>query len=526
MIDIRLHKVSAKWMVALCWALAMAALTADAASAGTYTMKSCNVPGNPSMPATGWQWTNTPETYSSDACLAGGGFAIGAGPMQRATAANMYLDVPSDPAYHLVAIRRVRLWLIARLAGSGSWLFVAWSSSSSAGVQSGNLFGPPGGTALGVPISTPLLHADTKAFNVVLSCSGNTWDGCYPMSPLPLEIRGAEVELEEFSRPGANFVEMARTSSGVDVPERSIVRYEVFDQESGVTRVSVRLGSTVVGVHDYTSECRYDRMTPCPRTRSNEMNVDTSILPSGSHRLTLTVTDAAGNEAVVPGGVISVGPQSAIKDEDSISRAGAVKLTARLVGRGSLKRPLEYRAGTRVRGRLTTSKGVPLREVPLEVVERTGGGKPPVRAAAVVTGADGRFTYKVRALLPSRTITIAYRSRQGRAVIARKRLRVWVAAAGTMRVGLRGVMVRYRGSVQSRPLPRRGKLVLVQGRAIGGAWTTFARHRTSRAGTFSGVYRLRVRRPGVKLQFRMVIGREPGYPFALGASRVVTRTVR
>ena len=44
-------------------------------------------------------------------------------------------------------------------------------------------------------------------------------------------------------------------------------------------------------------------------------------------------------------------------------------------------------------------------------------------------------------------------------------------------------------------MPRGGKLVIVQGRAKGGSWQTFASRRAGKSGAFKGRYRLKVRAP-------------------------------
>jgi hypothetical protein len=75
-------------------------------------------------------------------------------------------------------------------------------------------------------------------------------------------------------------------------------------------------------------------------------------------------------------------------------------------------------------------------------------------------------------------------------------------------------------------MPRGGKKIYIQGRARGGAWQRFAARRTNAAGRFAGRYRLRVRRPGIKLQFRVEIPRQKGYAYAAQVGSPVTKTVR
>ena len=78
----------------------------------------------------------------------------------------------------------------------------------------------------------------------------------------------------------------------------------------------------------------------------------------------------------------------------------------------------------------------------------------------------------------------------------------------------------------SRPLPKLGKRVLLQGRTRGYAWATFRSARTNRVGHFSGGYRLPFRRPGVKLEIRVVVPAERSYPYLIYIGRPVTLLVR
>jgi hypothetical protein len=101
-----------------------------------------------------------------------------------------------------------------------------------------------------------------------------------------------------------------------------------------------------------------------------------------------------------------------------------------------------------------------------------------------------------------------------------------VRAAAILQTSLRGTLVRFGGRVVSGPLPPRGKRVLLQGKAPGYSWATFATVRTNRHGRFTGNYRLPVRRPGVKLQIRVVVPTERGYPYASYTGRPITLRVR
>jgi hypothetical protein len=103
---------------------------------------------------------------------------------------------------------------------------------------------------------------------------------------------------------------------------------------------------------------------------------------------------------------------------------------------------------------------------------------------------------------------------------------VTVKAGVKLSVSLNGIVATYRGTVLAGAMPKSGKLVVVQGRAKGGSWQTFATRRARKGGAFNGRYRLKVRRPGKQLQFRVRVLAESGWNFAGVTSRPVTRRVR
>lgn len=177
-----------------------------------------------------------------------------------------------------------------------------------------------------------------------------------------------------------------------------------------------------------------------------------------------------------------------------------------------------------VRGRVLTQDGLPIGGGRVELQETPQSGRVGAASRELTTEPDGVFAYTVPRG-PSRTLTFKYGG-TGDATPAVQRLKLRVRASASLRVTLDGVRVRYRGSVLSKPLPRAGKRVEIQGRAPGAAWKTFAVRRTSRRGAFSGTYRLRVHRPGVRLQFRVRVPGEKGYPFLAFVGRAENRTVR
>ncbi len=503
-------------------------LDPNRAYAGTYVMRSCNVPGEHRAPAAPWKWVHTGGTYANDECGSGGGFGLNAGAMQRASTAAVVLARPTEGPQSVIAIRRVRLWMIARLGGSGSALFVAMSSGDGKGTVAQDIFGPPGGDTLAAPFVSPTLLTDTALFYVVLSCSGSAPDGCTPASINPLEIRGAEVTLFEDVAPtgmidGGKLLEN-KTQDGI----RS-VSYVVSDQESGVAQVSLLVGTKAVASQDFESECPHSDFAACPRSRTGVLEFDTRSVPDGSYPFSLRVTDAAGNREVIQATDsihIANGDSGRALANGDGATANA-RLRASFAGRRNSSTTVPYGQATMIHGRLTNSVGRPIAHATVEIIETPLLRQAGARRSSVITRANGTFSYRIARRVTSRSFRLQYRLNLGSPnVAASRRLRLNVAAAGTLRVRLRGVRVIYNGIVLTRPIPARGKLVYVEGRSVGGAWTRFAVRRTNRSGRFSGRYRLRVHRPGVRLQFRIQIPSEQGYPYVHGTSRSVARIVR
>ena len=538
------HAATARSSIARVLLLTIIATLAstDLARAGTYPMRSCNVPGHRSASTGPWQWQAIPNAAATNHCAGGGGFGFalpGSHELQRETAAVVNLTRPSQGAQRVIAIRRARLWMIARLSGHGSALYaVAQSIAANGAVQQTGIFGPPGGDAVASPYLSPVLAQDTASFGVLLVCSGSTSGSCHADATHPLEIRGTEITLEESVPPDAAIVGGALTAPGSQSGVRA-VSYSVVDHESGVAKVEVMLGDVVVAGRDLSgdpSQCSYSDFAACQPTRNEDLAVDTRAVADGTHPLALRVTDAAGNRRLVQAAApVTVANGSAAGASAAARGAAngegasdAAKLTVRFSSTKRAALTVPYGRRVTIRGRLTDAAGKPIKNARIQVRERPATtGSRVLDKGGARTRADGSFRYTVAKTASSRSLRVAYLSHLGDAkAVATKTLTLRVRASVSLKVGLRGISVSYSGRLLSKPVPRRGKLLFIQGRATGGAWQTFATRRTSRTGRFSGRYRLRVRRPGVRLQFRVRVPAEAGYPFSSRIGRSVTRRVR
>jgi hypothetical protein len=236
----------------------------------------------------------------------------------------------------------------------------------------------------------------------------------------------------------------------------------------------------------------------------------------------LRITDAAGNQRLIAG----PHPVSVTTGAASHDGASGVRLSA-FFAKSQSTYTINFRRTVRVRGRLLDSLGRVIGGARLEIAEQPDMPGAQETLSHTTTRKDGTFSFVASGNKPSRSIVVRYVNQAGAGVpTASRRLHLRVRAASTFRLTLRGTAVRYKGRLLTYPQPRRGKKIYIQGRASGSAWQRFAVRWTDGKGRFSGRYRLRVRRPGVRLQFRVEIPKQKGYPYAPRVGHVITRTVR
>lgn len=502
-------------------AIVAVGLTSNApASAGTYVVRSCNVPGYAPTSAALWKWQQAGYTAAFNDCAVGGGFGLDALWLTKSTVSEVLVARPTSGPKSAIRIRRARLWLVARLEGSGSTMYVTTRTNSAAGgVEQTVLFGKPGGDTLSSPYETPLLPEDTTRFRVVLACSVNAPDDCHPGHTRQLEIKAAQVTLAEDVAPAVKLRSGTLTSGGPQTGLRS-VGYAVGDQESGVAKVEGLLGDTVVGLRSLASACSYAEFNACPAGDNDELVVDTRGVPDGTYSFRLRVTDAAGNR------IAEQAPNPIVVSNGEIA-SSKLRLVARFVKPNGSTVTAKYGRRLAIRGRLTDSTGHVLGHAQVGAIERRALTGATMRTRLLRTDAKGKFAYKVRARGPSRSIAFEASAQvDGVSAFVRRTLKLRVRAASTLAVSLKGVRVRYSGRIASRPVPAAGKLIVMQGRVPGGTWQTFATRRSNRRGHFAGNYRLRVHRPGVTLQFRVRVPSEASYPYVAGYGPTVTKRVR
>lgn len=514
---------AALWLAAI---MAMLLTDAAPARAGTYVMRNCNVPGQPNSPMHPWEALDNGlhDISVVDSCASGGGVAFTIGDPQQLPVGrnpNIFIKRPAGPRSQIQFVKVV-LWYAARLAGSGSPLnFTTYLYGPDYAVTEGVSNPPPGSENL---VAEQQLKPDTAYYYVGIYCGQLTMprpmEPCVAANRVPLQIRGMEVTLREDVPPTVLKPTGSLLEGG---PQRGIrtLTYSALDPESGLSKVRVFLDDTVVATHDLTPRCPYSDFTVCPASLEETLQVDTHAVSNGRHRLTLRVQDAAGNERVVDGG-----HPVEVVNETVRESAAPFSVLAKFSGTSRSTVTVPYGRRVVVRGRLTQGSQPVGAGARLEVLERLDRKRAREHVASrVETEAGGSFTVRVATNRPSRIVRLAYRPADGSQVVSRA-LKVRVRAASRMRATLRGRLVRFSGRVLGAPFPKGGKRVVMEGRSPGSAWTPFKNLRTDRKGRFSGTYRLRVRRPGVRLKVRAVVPNEVGYGYIGSRSRAVRLRVR
>ena len=312
-------------------AVVIVLIAPSVARAGAYKMYTCNVPGKPvSNPTVGpWKWElDGLNTYHFDRCATNGTFGIGLNvrEMRGNATARLALRRPTSGPFSRIGIVRYRTWLIAELSGTGAPAFISH----------GGAFSPPGGANPdAAPWVSPIYDQANGSAIVQLLCAvGN----CLFASSTPLQARGIEVDLYEEAPPAASIDGGSLLAGGAQGETRSL-GYAASDQESGVARVDVILGDTVVAIDDASSDpqsCPRTGFNACRGTRAGELAVNTRRVPNGMHPLRLRVTDAAGNKRIVQGPSVHVanGPD-AIGNPNGTNAADAVGLTVSFAKRAA-----------------------------------------------------------------------------------------------------------------------------------------------------------------------------------------------
>jgi hypothetical protein len=286
-------------------------------------------------------------------------------------------------------------------------------------------------------------------------------------------------------------------------------------------------------------------LRPCPATVSADIGFDSSRLAAGTHRLIVSVTDAAGNAAPVldrtitipappaspsapniPGNVLAA-PGTA----NGVGASSSAVLTARWQSTAKPRLVVPFGRSETITGRLTDLGGLPIGAARIAVAmtpAMAGASGSALRAAR--TAANGTFTVRLPAGLSSRSVVLSYTAHAGEprpAAVRALQLAVDapVAMTVTPRTASARGTIRFHGRLLAGPFPKGGKPVILEARSGGGTWLEFHVARTDAHGRFASNYSFKFPGPA-RYQFRAVCEQEADYPFAAGVSRAIPVTER
>ncbi len=517
-------------------ALITLALIPAHASAGTYVVHSCRLPNGAPGEAVGWSAARSGANgpHAQDRCEQGGALTAGFSQVgdHHTPWVTWTFRAPSD-----VSVERFTYWRYARVhyAERSSY---REASNYSAGAE-GQAASPDRCFGFGTPCREKgRPTADPfDAANRVESVDGippSFWMNCgrsggvagCPSYTYPrMVIYAARITMRDDSHPTISGI--GGTLLGArDLRDSASLDVLAADRGSGVRAVALEVDGREVREERFqasSSRCRepFTRAQPCALEGAHRLQLDTRQLADGAHRLRVVVRDAAGNVTASRPYSIAVNNGGA-----SCPYGSGPKLRAGF-GRRGLRSSLTVASNRRalVNGRLLSQSGSPRGGAPLRVLTRTSGSAEWRQAAHPITRQDGRFRVRVPRGA-SRLVRITYCGRDGGHYRdLRLRAKPSVGLRANRRRVRNGRSVVFSGRVRSKPLPAGGKLVELQA-FFRGRWRTFQTLHTNRRGTFRFRYWFGGTQGTVRYGFRARIPREGGYPYATGASRRVTVTVR
>jgi hypothetical protein len=508
-------------------AVALLAMLAPPAHAGTYRMNQC---ASASSRATSMDWSVWNNirggTFYNTCGIVGGSFGINDAEMEYASVAGLEVRVPESRPH--VTIARVEANVTAgrerldpsyccnkqvsffRLSAGGQVLFdqemTGWTQ------------------AIGRDV------AGSRDLQVGIYCTfANGPQNCGWETDPVIGVDLFTLSLDENAPPTAQPTGGSLLAGGTLSGTRSL-SYTAIDQDSGVHDVSVQLGDTTVGTDHYGDRCPNDDWNACPnRQERSEMPIDTNQVPDGTSPLKFVVTDAAGNTATVDSGRTVTVSNPRANGPGAVAKTTAVQLR---LGQGQ-GQPIRTTFGRKVviTGQALAPNGQPLGAIPIEVAMRTTQpGQDFAGAGQMQTDANGAFAFRVPPG-PDRTLRFAYTSPISDGVQARGQsdVALQVRAGAHLTVSDRriagGRRVTFRGQLKGGPIPAGGVPIGFRGK-VGKHTRKFADTQTDSQGRFRLVYRFPATGPSHTYPVWVRIGADAqDYPYLPGLSNHVRVTV-
>ena len=381
-----------------------------------------------------------------------------------------------------------------------------------------------------------------RSLNVRVGCATRgTPCGSTAAAHVANNIRGAEIDVNDFTAPRDLTVDASGLLRGGDVAGSDPVRVKVSDA-AGIRRVEiidVTGAPAVVGAEDYAAGvqtdrgagCSYRFAAPCPNLFYGETLRATS-LKTGRRKLLVRAVDSGGNPVDRgPYDVNVVTPS----DRGALNGAGATeggRISVRFTsGSHRTRRTIGFLSKAPAAGQLLNDAGQPIQGARVAVLTRDLDDDDAKLRSYVTTDAQGRFEYTATAYT-SRLYQFAWASHVNDARYAANGYVTLLArATATLKASPRSARVGQRVKLYGRlagKRPRRSIDVVAQGRAGShGRWRTFADGRVTRKGQIRMAYRFQdASSRGRTFQFRIKIERDSGYAYWGGYSRIARVRVR
>jgi hypothetical protein len=556
---------------------------ASGASAGQYHVYSCRTPSGAPAPTDGWASSvSGVSDVAEDSCKGGGALvaALGDGVTHEVGTDHATWAFALPPE---ILLTGAQLWRAGDADGGWAtnatyefWIAGPHNEETAANVIDSCVaeFGCPTGTGSTTQPESPSNLVTVLPENIGaglyanVSCGGTSKFSC-PSGKgdannyaAVVYLYAADLTLEQTSQPVVTHVtgELANASTLSGTADLS---FEAGDSGSGVYQAVFDVDGAVVGrtlLDENGGRCRdvggasdglpaFLYLQPCAGSLSADVPFDTTALADGTHHLIVSVVDAAGNAAVALDRRVEVANHAAVSAASTTSAtasgtpappalapngspaSAAASLSARWTpgGRSALRARLG--SARAVRGRLLAPGGVPIAGAAVQAQFLPAClGASPRQLPAARTGADGAFALRVPASLPSGRLTLSYAARVGQAAPdVSAALTLTVPALLRLRVSPgvshAGGTIRFAGVLRGAPLPHGGKQLVLEARVAGpggrSAWRQFRVLASGPHGAFRASYRFRLPGP-VVYQFRALSPREADFPYAQGASNVVS----
>ena len=227
--------------------------------------------------------------------------------------------------------------------------------------------------------------------------SCETWPALlYEGIPVVVQLFGAELTVADDTPPTVTLTGGPEGSTPITGPVP--VGFDATDPGAGIEKAELLVDGVPVATDEYSSDCSYTELRPCPESESDQLSVEGSSLPEATHQLAVRVTDAAGNTAVSPPRAVTTA-RPPVPNGDPCPNPG-ISLS---LDRTS---PIPFGEPATLDGRLACG-GTPIAAADVQLDSSTIAGARTTSLGALQTAADGTFSYRLPSG-PSRKLAFSY----------------------------------------------------------------------------------------------------------------------